>query len=187
MKDAQVCDASIIILARDVFHLQCMENAKEVVTMSVMNRVFREYQAFALKGNVLDMAVGIVVGGAFATIASSLVTNVIAPLLGLLTSGVDLADLFVVLKEGANGGIYVTLNDANKDGAVTLSYGLFLNSLFSFLIVSWFAFLLVKGINQIKAREEKVENKETKKCPFCFSAIHINASRCPCCTSELSH
>lgn len=153
--------------------------------MSIMNRMFKEYRAFALKGNVLDMAVGIVVGGAFATIASSLVTNVIAPLLGLFTSGMDMADLFVVLKEGVNGGAYVTLNDANKDGAVTLSYGLFLNSLFSFVIVSWFAFLLVKGINQIKAKEEKVEIKETKKCPFCYSAIHVKASRCPNCTSEL--
>lgn len=153
--------------------------------MGVMNKVFQEYKAFALKGNVLDMAVGIVVGGAFATIASSLVTNVVAPLLGLFTSGVDMADLFLVLKEGASGSPYVTLADANKDGAVTISYGLFLNSLFSFMIVSWFAFLLVKGINQIKAREQKVETKGTKKCPFCVSAIHMNALRCPCCTSDL--
>ena len=153
--------------------------------MGVMNRVFQEYKSFALKGNVLDMAVGIVVGGAFATIATSLVTNVIAPLIGLFTSGVDLADLFMVLKEGANGGPYVTLGDANKDGAVTISYGFFLNSLFSFMIVSWFAFLLVKGINQIKAREQKVENKDTKKCPFCISSINAKALRCPACTSDL--
>ncbi|MDX1694658.1 MAG: large conductance mechanosensitive channel protein MscL [Ketobacteraceae bacterium] len=153
--------------------------------MSVMQKIFQEYKSFALKGNVLDMAVGIVVGGAFATITSSLVTNVIAPLLGLFTSGVDMADLYVVLKEGASGGPYLTLQDANKDGAVTISYGLFLNSLFSFVIVSWFAFLLVKGINRIKASEAKNETKATKKCPYCFSAIHVEALRCPCCTSDL--
>jgi len=108
-----------------------------------MKKIFAEYKAFALKGNVLDMAIGIVVGGAFATIATSLVTNVIAPVLGLFTSGVDMADLFFVLKEGAHGVPYLTLEQANKDGAVTLSYGLFINSIFSFAIVSWFAFIIV--------------------------------------------
>jgi large conductance mechanosensitive channel len=88
--------------------------------------MFSEYKEFALKGNVLDMAIGIVIGGAFATIASSLVTNVIAPVLGLFSSGVDMADLFVVLKDGSTGSPYITLEQANKDGAVTLSYGLFL-------------------------------------------------------------
>jgi large conductance mechanosensitive channel len=105
-----------------------------------MRRIVNEYKEFALKGNVIDMAIGIVIGGAFATIASSLVTNIIAPIIGLLSSGVDTADLFLVLKEGAAGGPYNTLDSANKDGAVTLSYGLFINSVISFLIVSWFAF-----------------------------------------------
>ncbi len=103
------------------------------------------------------MAIGIVVGGAFATITSSLVSNVIAPVFGLLTSGVDLADLFLVLKEGSEGSPYITLEDANKDGAVTLSYGLLLNSVISFLIVSWIAFLMVKGINHLRQDEEKTE------------------------------
>jgi len=151
-----------------------------------MRGFLNEYKEFALQGNVLDMAVGIVVGGAFATIASSLVDNIIAPLLGLLTSGVDLADLFIVLKAGAQGGGYITLDQANRDGAVTLSYGLFLNGIFSFIIVSVFAFLLVKGINHLRRREAQEEEKEQKACPQCFSDIDRRASRCAFCTADLS-
>ncbi|ELT93429.1 hypothetical protein CAPTEDRAFT_109999 [Capitella teleta] len=154
-----------------------------------MKRIISEYKKFALKGNVLDMAIGIVVGGAFATITSSLVSNVIAPVFGLLTSGVDLADLFLVLKEGSEGAPYITLEDANQDGAVTLSYGLLLNSIISFLIVSWFAFLMVKGINHLRQDEEKVEEvkeeQKTKQCDHCFSQVHKAATRCAFCTSPL--
>ncbi|MBA6297723.1 large conductance mechanosensitive channel protein MscL [Colwellia sp. MB02u-9] len=150
-----------------------------------MKKIFAEYKAFALKGNVLDIAIGIVVGGAFATITSSLVANVIAPTIGLFTSGVDLADLFFVLKNGVQGGPYLTLVLANKDGAVTLSYGLFINSVFSFIIVSWFAFILVKGINRIKDAESKQVDKATKNCQFCYSVINIKASKCPQCTANL--
>ena len=131
------------------------------------------------------MAIGIVVGGAFATIATSLVTNVIAPVFGLFTSGVDMADLFIVLKDGAQGVPYLTLAQANKDGAVTLSYGLFINSVFSFAIVSWFAFILVKGINRIKDAELEKEGKSTKICQFCYSAINVKASKCPQCTANV--
>lgn len=152
-----------------------------------MKKIIAEYKAFAVKGNVLDMAVGIVVGGAFATIASSLVTNVVAPLLGLFTSGVDLADLFWVLKKGAEGGPYLTLAEANRDGAVTLSYGLFFNSLFSFIIVSWIAFLFVKGLNRMRETEVKKDLVVTRDCPFCYSKIHRNALRCPQCTSVLDN
>ncbi|WP_419533069.1 large conductance mechanosensitive channel protein MscL [Endozoicomonas sp.] len=155
-----------------------------------MKKIIAEYKKFALKGNVLDMAIGIVVGGAFATITSSLVSNVIAPVFGLLTSGVDLADLFLVLKEGSEGSPYITLEDANKDGAVTLSYGLLLNSVISFLIVSWIAFLMVKGINHLRQDEEKTEEvKEEPKnrlCPHCFSPVHKEATRCAFCTSSLT-
>ncbi|PPI83460.1 large conductance mechanosensitive channel protein MscL [Marinobacter maroccanus] len=150
-----------------------------------MKKIIQEYKAFALKGNVLDMAVGIVVGGAFATIASSLVANVIAPILGMITSDVDLADLFIVLKEGKTAGPYLTLEQANKAGAVTLSYGVFLNSFISFLIVSWIAFLLVKGINRVRQKEVIKEEIKTKDCPFCFSKVHKDAARCPYCTSEI--
>ncbi|CCQ10486.1 Large-conductance mechanosensitive channel [Pseudoalteromonas luteoviolacea B = ATCC 29581] len=151
-----------------------------------MKKVLAEYKAFAVKGNVLDMAVGIVVGGAFATIATSLVANIIAPVIGLLTSGVDLADLFVVLKQGTVGGEYATLADANKDGAVTLSYGLFLNSIFSFTIVSWFAFFFVRAINSIREAEAKSDSKVTKDCAFCLSKIPKNAVKCAYCTSDLA-
>lgn len=150
-----------------------------------MNRIFLEYKEFALKGNVLDMAIGIVIGGAFATIASSLVTNVIAPVLGLFSSGVDMADLFVVLKDGSTGSSYITLEQANKDGAVTLSYGLFLNSVISFLIVSWFAFMIVKGVNRVNKLEERDASRSTKECIKCYSEINIKASVCPQCTSTI--
>lgn len=150
-----------------------------------MKKILREYKAFALKGNVLDMAIGIVVGGAFATIASSLVANIIAPTIGLFTSGVDMGDLFLVLKQGAEGGPYLTLDHANKDGAVTLSYGLFVNSVISFVIVSWFAFVLVKGVNRLKDVEAAQEHKATKHCRYCCSVINVNAVRCPQCTASL--
>lgn len=150
-----------------------------------MKKIIQEYKAFALKGNVLDIAVGIVVGGAFATIASSLVDNLISPILGLLASGVDLADLFVVMKSGKEGGEYLTLASANEDGAVTLSYGLFINSIFSFLIVSWFAFLLVKGINRLHQKEKIQEEKETKECHFCYSSIDKRATKCSFCSATL--
>jgi large conductance mechanosensitive channel len=151
-----------------------------------MKNIFSEYKEFALKGNVLDMAIGIVIGGAFATIASSLVANIFAPIIGLLTSGADMADLFIVLKQGIIGGPYSTLGQANKDGAVTLSYGLFFNSLFSFLVVSWFAFLIVKSVNRIKKQELINELKKTKACPYCYSKINIQATVCPQCTSKLN-
>lgn len=151
-----------------------------------MNKIISEYKAFALTGNVLDMAIGIVIGGAFATIASSLVANVIAPLIGIATSGVDLADLFIILKEGKVGSPYLTLEQANSDGAVTLSYGLFLNSLFSFIIVSWIAFLFVKGTNRIREKEVKNDEVIHKDCPFCFSKIHRDATKCSFCASELA-
>ena len=148
-----------------------------------MKKIINEYKKFALKGNVLDMAVGIVVGGAFATIASSFVDNLVSPVLGLLMSGVDMADLFLVMKDGTTGGDYVTLAAANQDGAVTLSYGLLINSIFSFFIVSWFAFVLVKGVNHLRQKEQVIAEKEFKECPFCFSAIDKRASKCACCAS----
>jgi len=152
-----------------------------------MKQILDEYKEFALKGSVLDMAIGIVIGGAFATIASSLVANIIAPVIGFLLSGVDTADLFLVLKEGKAGVPYLTLDQANKDGAVTLSYGLFVNSVFSFLIVSWVAFVFVKSINRINRNEERDIFRKTKDCPMCFSEIHKKATVCPQCTSKLEN
>jgi large conductance mechanosensitive channel len=150
-----------------------------------MKKILDEYKEFALKGNVMDMAIGIVIGGAFATIASSLVANIIAPIIGLLSSGVDTVDLFLVLKEGAVGTPYLSLDQANKDGAVTLSYGLFINSVFSFFIVSWITFILIKAINRINRKEERDIFNKTKDCPMCFSEIHKKARICPNCTSKI--
>jgi large conductance mechanosensitive channel len=149
--------------------------------------MLKEFKEFAMRGNVVDMAVGIIIGGAFGTIVSSLVNNVLMPPLGLLLGGVDFADLFVTLKQGAAQEEYLTLAAAQADGAVTIAYGLFFNAVISFLIVAFAVFLLVKGINQLKRREEAPPPAPTsKECPFCLSAIPIKASRCPHCTSELA-
>ncbi|CAA0100940.1 Large-conductance mechanosensitive channel [Halioglobus japonicus] len=145
-----------------------------------------EFKKFAMRGNVVDMAVGIIIGGAFGTIVKSLVSDVIMPPIGLLLGGVDFSDLFVTLKEGAIAGPYTTLAAAQEAGAVTISYGLFINSVISFLIVAFAVFLLIKGINNLQAEEaEPEEEVTTKDCPFCMTSIAIAATRCPNCTSTL--
>jgi large conductance mechanosensitive channel len=148
--------------------------------------MFKEFKEFAVKGNVVDMAVGIIIGAAFGTIVKSLVDDVIMPPIGLLLGNVDFSNLFVTLKEGAAAGPYATLAVAKSAGAVTLSYGAFLNTVVSFLIVSFAVFLLIKGINRLKREKEAPPAAPTTKdCPFCFSAIPIKATRCPSCTSNL--
>tara|TARA_R110002049_G_scaffold67693_5_gene175757 strand:+ start:4637 stop:5083 length:447 start_codon:yes stop_codon:yes gene_type:complete len=148
--------------------------------------MLEEFKKFAMRGNVVDMAVGIIIGGAFGTIVKSLVSDVIMPPIGLLLGGVDFSDLFVTLKEGAVAGPYTTLAAAQEAGAVTISYGLFINSVISFLIVAFAVFLLIKGINNLQAEEpEPEEEVTTKKCPFCVTEIAIEATRCPNCTSTL--
>jgi large conductance mechanosensitive channel len=147
----------------------------------------KEFKEFAMRGNVVDMAVGIIIGGAFGTIVKSLVSDVIMPPIGLLLGGVDFSNFFVVLKEGTKGAApYAALADAQAAGAVTVNYGLFLNAVISFLIVAFAVFTLIKGINTLKRQEEAPPaTPTTKDCPFCFSTIPIKASRCPNCTSEL--
>ena len=145
-----------------------------------------EFKKFAMRGNVVDMAVGIIIGGAFGTIVKSLVADVIMPPIGLLLGGVDFSDLFVTMKPGATPGPYATLAAAQEAGAVTISYGVFVNSLISFLIVAFAVFLLIQAINKVQAEEiEPEEEPSTKNCPFCISSIAIEASRCPHCTSEI--
>ena len=117
--------------------------------------MFKEFKEFAMRGNVVDMAVGIIIGGAFGTIVKSLVSDVIMPPIGLLLGGVDFGDFFLTLKEGATAGPYATLDAAKEAGAVTLSYGLFVNAVISFLIVAFAVFLLIKGINSMKRKEEE--------------------------------
>lgn len=148
--------------------------------------MFKEFKEFAMRGNVVDMAVGIIIGAAFGTIVKSLVDDVIMPPIGLLLGSVDFSDLFVTLKEGATAGPYLTLAAAKEAGAVTLSYGAFLNTVISFLIVAFSVFLLVKGMNSLKRKEEApAADPTTKECPYCFSTIPIKATKCPYCTSTL--
>jgi large conductance mechanosensitive channel len=147
--------------------------------------MFKEFKDFALKGNVVDMAVGIIIGGAFGTIVKSLVDDVLMPPIGLLLGGVDFANFFVVLKEGAQvAAPYASLAAAKAAGAVSINYGLFINSMISFLIVAFALFMVIKAMNKTR-RQEAPAAPTTKDCKYCFSAIPIKATRCPHCTSEL--
>ena len=149
--------------------------------------MLKEFKEFAMRGNVLDMAVGIIIGGAFGTIIGSLVSDVIMPPIGMALGNVDFSNLFILLKDGAKAaGPYASLADAKAAGAVTINYGIFINSVISFLIVAFAVFLLIRSMNKLK-REEAAPSAEptTRDCPFCFTAIPLKASRCPQCTSEV--
>jgi large conductance mechanosensitive channel len=144
--------------------------------------MFKEFKEFAVKGNVIDMAVGIIIGAAFGTIVKSLVDDVIMPPIGLLLGNVDFSNIFVVLKESSKiAGPYASLAAAKAAGAVTLNIGVFLNTIISFVIVAFAIFLVVKQMNRLK----KEADPTTKDCPFCLSVIPVKATRCPHCTSEL--
>lgn len=148
--------------------------------------MLKEFKEFAMRGNVIDMAVGIIIGGAFGTIVKSLVNDVIMPPIGLLLGGVDFSDLFLTLKQGTVAGPYPTLAAAQEAGAVTVSYGLFLNSVISFLIVAFAVFLLIRSINRLKREEEAPAAEPTdRECHFCLSRVPLKATRCAHCTSEL--
>lgn len=150
--------------------------------------MLKEFKEFALKGNVVDMAVGIIIGGAFGTIVKSLVDNVLMPPIGLLLGGVDFANFFIVMKEGSKAaGPYATLQEAADAGAVTWNYGLFVNAVISFLIVAFALFLLIKAMNRLRRQEEAPAPATlTMECPFCASSIPQKAKRCPHCTSQLA-
>jgi large conductance mechanosensitive channel len=149
--------------------------------------MLKEFKEFALRGNLVDMAVGIVVGVAFGAIANSLVSDVVMPPIGLLLGKVDFANLFAVLKEGATAGPYASLAAAKQAGAVTLNYGAFINTLINFVIVALAVFLVVRTINRMRRTEEEAPAEPTsKECPRCFSTISLKATRCPQCTSELA-
>jgi large conductance mechanosensitive channel len=148
--------------------------------------MFKEFKEFAMRGNVLDMAVGIIIGAAFGTIVTSLVSDIIMPPIGLLLGNVDFANLFVTLKQGATAGPYATLADAQAASAVTINYGLFINKIISFLIVAFSVFLLIKGMNKLKRQEEAPPAEPTtKECPYCYSTISIKATRCAHCTAQI--
>ncbi len=148
--------------------------------------MIKEFREFAVKGNVVDMAVGIIIGAAFGTIVQSLVADVIMPPIGLLLGNVDFSSMFIVLREGAAAGPYATPAAAKAAGAVTLNYGLFINTIISFVIVAFAVFMMIRSINRLKREQPApAAAPTTKDCPFCFSAIPIKAMRCPHCTSEL--
>jgi large conductance mechanosensitive channel len=152
-----------------------------------VSKFIREFKEFAVKGNVVDMAVGIIIGAAFGAIAKSLVSDVLMPPLGALLGNIDFTNLFVVILEGNPEGPYQTLGSAQSAGAVTINYGLFANTVISFLVVSFAVFMLVRGINRLRREEKAGEpaSPSEKSCPYCRSNIAVNATRCAFCTSEL--
>ena len=148
--------------------------------------MLKDFKEFALRGNVLDMAVGIIIGLAFGAIVNSLVSDVIMPPIGLLLGNVDFSNLFVVLKEGASPAPYASLADAKEAGAVTINYGAFVNSIINFIIIAFAIFLLVRSMNKlIKQKEAPPAEPTTRECPHCLFSIPITAARCAHCTSEL--
>ncbi len=148
--------------------------------------MMKDFKEFALRGNVLDMAVGIIIGAAFATIVKSLVEDIIMPPIGLLLGNVDFTNLFVVIKQGATAGPYAALMDAKEAGAVSINYGVFINHIITFLIIALSVFLIVRNFVKLqKKKEEPPAEPTTKECPHCFSTIPIKATRCAFCTSQL--
>jgi len=143
--------------------------------------MFKEFKEFAMKGNVLDMAIGIIIGAAFGKIVSSFVADVLMPPLGLLMGKMDFANLFINLSDQ----VYPSLDAAKKAGAATINYGVFINTIIDFVFVAFAVFLLVKQVNRLK-KPAPAAAATTKDCPFCASAIPIPASRCPHCTSQLT-
>ncbi len=143
-------------------------------------KIIDEFKEFAVKGNVVDMAIGIVIGAAFGTVVKSLVNDVVTPPFGRLLGGMDFSNMFINLSPGS----YNSLAAAKAAGAATINYGLFLNSIISFLIVAWALFMVVKLMNKMK-RQQPAAVPNTKTCPQCQSTINIKAVRCPYCTSQI--
>jgi large conductance mechanosensitive channel len=147
--------------------------------------MWEEFKEFILRGNVLDLAIGVIIGAAFGAIVTSLVNDVIMPPIGLLLGNVDFANLYILLEEGDPVSPYASLADAQAAGAVTINYGVFINALISFLIVA-FVVLLIRSFNRLRREEEEAAAEPTtQECPFCLSTIPVDAVRCAHCTSEL--
>lgn len=153
-----------------------------------MKGFFNEFKKFISRGNVMDMAVGIIIGAAFTKIVNSLVADIIMPPLGLILGNIDFSNWFIVLKSGSQTvAPYVSIEAAKSAGATTLNIGFFINSIISFLIVAFAIFSLLKVINKLKEGEKTEVQAEptTKECPYCFSTINIKATKCPHCISDL--
>ena len=148
--------------------------------------MLKEFKEFAMRGNVVDMAVGIIIGAAFGTIVTSLVTDIMMPPIGLFLGNVDFSNLFLVLKEGKIVGPYASLAHAQASGAVTINFGVFMNTVINFLIVAFPVFIVIRNINRLKRQAEAPPAEPTtKECPLCRSSIPIKAVRCAYCTAEL--
>ncbi|MDD4503395.1 MAG: large conductance mechanosensitive channel protein MscL [Clostridiaceae bacterium] len=144
--------------------------------------MWKEFKAFAMKGNVIDLAVGVIIGGAFGKIVSSLVSDIIMPLVGLTLGNVDFTNLFITLGDGS----FMTVEEAKAAGVATLNYGLFINNIIDFLIIAFSIFIVIKQLNRIPKKKEEPAPVKTKACKYCYSEIHIDASKCPHCTSDLN-
>ena len=144
--------------------------------------MWKEFKAFAMKGNVIDLAVGVIIGGAFGKIVSSLVNDIIMPLVGLILGNGDFTNLFITLGDGS----FMTLEEAKAAGVATLNYGLFINNIINFLIIAFSIFIVIKQLNRIPKKKEEPAPVKTKACKYCYSEIHIDASKCPHCTSDLN-
>lgn len=145
--------------------------------------MFKEFKEFAMRGNVVDMAVGIIIGAAFGKIITSFVNDVIMPPVGLLLGKVDFSKLFINI----SGTYYPTLSEAKAAGAATINYGIFVNTVLDFIIVAFAIFIVIRWLNRMKKKPAPASAEPTtKECPFCFSMIPIKATRCPNCTSALT-
>ena len=152
-----------------------------------MGKFMKEFKEFAVKGNVMDMAVGVIIGGAFGSIVTSVINDLIMPFIGLITGGLNFAEQFVILKcpEGVDKAAVTSVDAAKELGVTTFNYGAFITAVINFIIMAFVIFLMVKAINKVKDRNKVEEAPTTKKCPFCCTEISIKACRCPNCTSEL--
>ena len=164
----------------------CRQIRKQKETEVGMIKSFvGEFKTFAVKGNVIDMAIGIIIGAAFGKIVNSLVNDVIMPPIGLLLGNVDFTNLFIVLKHGQDAAAqYSTLAAAQQAGAVTVNLGVFINTLISFVIVTFSVFLMIKAVNKLK-KAPVPPPADTKECPYCFTSISLKALKCPHCTADL--
>lgn len=146
--------------------------------------MWKDFKEFAVKGNIIDLAVAVMIGGAFGKIVTSLVNDIIMPLIGLLLGNIDFANLFVPL----GGGNFATVAEANSAGVATLNYGLFINNIIDFVIIAFSIFFVIRQINRFKKKPEEpaAPAEPARQCPYCYSEIHQDATRCPHCTSVLT-
>lgn len=143
--------------------------------------MIKEFKEFISRGNAMQLAVGVIIGGAFGAIVGSLVNDIIMPILSLFTGGLDFSNFFITL----DGSSFATPAEAKEAGAAVIAYGNFINAIISFITIAFVVFLIVRSVNKLQRKEEVVEEVTTKACPFCKTEIPLEATRCPHCTSEL--